>query len=76
MIPEAAVAFVVDLLRTPVGSADHTIGADLWKVLGDGTRDEVLVLLTEFMRGAAPQSRAFEVAYDVWLQLGGAGVAA
>lgn len=75
-IPEAAVAFVADLLRTPRESIEHLVGRWVWDVLGDGTRDQVLESVTAVMTAHPPQSRAFELGYEIWLLLGGTSVAA
>ena len=79
-IPEAAVAFCADLLLTPNTSMDHMIGQLIWPLLGGGSRDDVLTSLTDVMRihnhTEGPQTRAFELAYEIWLLLGGSPVAA
>ncbi|KIA63045.1 hypothetical protein [Nocardia vulneris] len=75
-IPEAAVAFVADLLRTPAESMEHRVGRWVWEILGDGSRDQVMESVTAVMANNPPQSRTFEVAYDIWLLLGGRGAAA
>lgn len=80
MIPEAAVAFVADLLRAPRESMDYLVGQWVWPVLGAGSRDEVFESVNTLMRvhghAEGPQSRAAELAYEIWLLLGGRGVAA
>ncbi len=80
MIPEAAVAFVADLLRAPDESKARTVGGWLWPVMGDGSLDDLLVELTELIRihghTEGPQSRIAELAVEVWLLLGLRGVAA
>lgn len=65
--------YVSALLRAEEGTADHEIGWAVWMTRG---KEAILDYLTDTMTRSAPGSRAFEVAYNVWLLLGGAGVAA
>lgn len=76
MIPEAAVAFVADLLRLPAGTPEHTVGHWMWGHMGDADMDGVMVAVTDVMQNWAPGTRWHELGVNVWLLLGGAGVAA
>lgn len=76
MIPEECVAFAADLLHAPVESVEHRVGQSVWDILGDGSRDDAFEAVTELMRLHEPQSRAFELGYEIWLLLGGKPVAA
>lgn len=76
VIPEAAVAFVADLLRTDKDSINYRVGAQLWPALGDGSRDDVMTTLRDLMYGSALGSRTNELAHEVFYLLDGRGVAA
>lgn len=76
MIPAEAIAFLCDLLRTPSASIDHVIGAEVWGLTGGGSREDVMDCVTRWMTVHRPGSRGFEVAYDIWLLLGGSAAAA
>lgn len=63
MIRPAWVEYVTALLATPDTTPDHQIGQRLWELPGS---DQAYEYLTEVMTENAPNSRAFEVAWDVW----------
>ncbi len=67
------IAYVKALLNTDESSAGHEIGWKVWMTPG---REAILDYLTSVMQEHAPGSRAFEIAYEIWLLLGGRGVAA
>ncbi|WP_228809847.1 hypothetical protein [Nocardia farcinica] len=76
MIPEVAVAFVADLLRTDPSSTDHLVGKWMWDTLGGESSDAAFDAVNELMRANARGSRAYELAQEIWWLLGGREVAA
>lgn len=67
------VEYVAALVGTEEGSVAHEIGKRVWEL---STSDAVYEFVTEVMRDNAPNTRAFEIAWDVWALLSGRVVAA
>ena len=67
------VAYIKALLDSDHESPSYRIG---WRVWMMSSRDEILEYITHVMSANAPESRAFEVAYEIWLLTGARGVAA
>lgn len=76
MIPEAAVAFVADLLRLPIESPEHVVGHWVWEHMGGDDREGAMLAVNDVMCNWPAGTRFHELAVNVWLLLGGAGVAA
>lgn len=55
--------YVAALLRKPAGSIEHTIGQRVWELHDDV---DLLNYLDDLMEANAENSRAFEIASDVW----------
>ncbi len=69
MIPEAAVAFAADLMRSAPGTVQRAVGEQVWPAVSGRHRDDVVAVLDTLRRGAAPGTRAEELAYDLRLVL-------
>lgn len=69
----SGVAYVQALLEFEPGTAAREIAV---QVMSMSSRGELLEYLTRVMTANPASSRAFEVAYEIWLLIGGAGVAA
>lgn len=52
------------LVDMPTGSIEHEIGRHVWEL---SDNEDVLVYLTELMTVNAPNTRAFEIAWDIWV---------
>lgn len=65
--------YISALLRADDASPEYEVGWAVWMTRG---RDSTFEYLTEVMTNFLPGTRAFEVAYEIWLLMGGRGVAA
>lgn len=70
---EELMKHVAALMQADESTPEHEIG---WAVWMTRPRDDQLEYLTSVMTANTAESRAFEVAYDIWLLLGGRGAAA
>lgn len=69
MIPEAAIAFAADLMGRPAGTVERRVGEQVWPAVSGRHRDDVVAVLDTLRLGAAPGTRAEELAYDLRLVL-------
>lgn len=67
------VAYIKALLGADRASASYEIGWQVWMMPG---RDQILEYLTTVMTANRAGTRAFEIAYEIWLLMGERGVAA
>ncbi|WP_228002185.1 hypothetical protein [Nocardia australiensis] len=69
LIRPAWVEYVAALRNAEGGTVPHEIGARVWEL---STRDDIFVYLTDLMTENATNTRAFEVAWDIWALMSGA----
>ncbi|WP_405137487.1 hypothetical protein [Nocardia sp. NBC_01388] len=60
----ASVDYAKELVWWPEGTAEHEIGTRVGEL---STREEILAYLTEVMTTYAPDTRLFDIAWDVWV---------